>query len=190
MRPIFVVQVRAEPSVDAIRALRAWLKIGLRIYGLRCVEVQESKQQGRMKMVDMDMREFSASVIMPEDLHDGPRVEKIVKISKKETEKYTCAVLEFESGDQVYIWPGQARILNKAWGYSSAGWLGQELELSLGHYIDKKTGTEKETIDVRAVSPRKEIAAGNGSGTEVVASKPVSLRKEMDDDIPFAPEWR
>lgn len=33
MRPIFVVQVRAEPGVDAIRALRAWLKIGLRIYG-------------------------------------------------------------------------------------------------------------------------------------------------------------
>jgi hypothetical protein len=143
-----------------------------------------------MKM-GMDMREFSAGLITPEDLHDGPRVEKIVKISKKETEKYTCAVLEFESGDQVYIWPGQARILNKAWGYDSAGWLAQELELTLGHYVDKKTGTEKETIDVRAISPRKEMVAGkNGGGTEVVASKPVSLRREMDDDIPFMGEWR
>jgi hypothetical protein len=42
MRPIFVV--RAEPGVDAIRALRAWLKIGLRMFGLRCVEVREEPQ--------------------------------------------------------------------------------------------------------------------------------------------------
>jgi hypothetical protein len=117
-------------------------------------------------------------------LRDGPRVEKIVKISERETERYTCGVLEFESGDSVYLWNNQARILNKAWGYDSAGWLDQQLELSLGHYTDKKTDTEKETIDMRPISPKKEIAAGNGSGTTVVTSKPASLRSELDDEIP------
>jgi hypothetical protein len=28
-RPVYVVSVRAQPDVDEIRALRAWLKIGL-----------------------------------------------------------------------------------------------------------------------------------------------------------------
>jgi hypothetical protein len=95
----YLLTVRAEPGVDAMRSLRALLKAMLRTYGLRCVKIQESKQQGRMTM---DMRKYSAGVIRPEDLYDGPRVEKIIKISEKETERYTCAVLEFESGDQLY----------------------------------------------------------------------------------------
>ena len=194
-RPVYVLQVRAEPGVDATRALRAWLKIGLRMFGLRCLEVQESERQGRLKM-GIDMRKYSAGVVMPEDLRDGPRVEKIVKISEKETERYTCGVLEFESGDFVYLWNNQARILNKAWGYDSAGWLEQELELSLGHFIDKKTNTEKETIDMRPISPRK---TGNGAAPPASSTPskpsssggPVSLRSAVDDDsIPFAPEWR
>jgi hypothetical protein len=135
----------------------------------------------------MDMRKYSAGVIRPEDLYDGPRVEKIIKISEKETERYTCAVLKFESGDQLYAWNSQVRILNNAWGYDSAGWLGQELELSLGHYTDKKTNTEKENISVKPISPRKG-AAGNSGGAAVVASEPAeksSLRDEMSDEVPF-----
>jgi hypothetical protein len=40
-RPIFTLQVRPEPGVDAIRALRAALKNMLRRYGLRCLSVQQ-----------------------------------------------------------------------------------------------------------------------------------------------------
>lgn len=180
----YLLTVRAEPGVDAMRSLRALLKAMLRTYGLRCVKIQESKQQGRMTM---DMRKYSAGVIRLEDLYDGPRVEKIIKISEKETERYTCAVLEFESGDQLYLWNNQARILNNAWGYDSGDWLGQELELSLGHYTDKKTETEKENIIVKPISPRKG-AAGNSGGAAVVAIKPMekpSLRDKMLDEIPF-----
>ena len=110
----------------------------------------------------MDMRKYSAGVIRPEDLYDGPRVEKIINIFKHE--KHGCPVLEFESGDQFYCWSNQARILNKAWGYFSDDWLGQEVELSLGHYTDKKTDppTEKETIAVKAISPAKATAGNNG----------------------------
>jgi len=38
---MFALRVRAEPGVDAIRGLRAWLKRGLREYGLRCLEIQQ-----------------------------------------------------------------------------------------------------------------------------------------------------
>ena len=55
-RPVYVLQVRAEPGVDATRALRAWLKTGLQMYGLRCVEVREEPQ--------------TQEAIMPIDLTD------------------------------------------------------------------------------------------------------------------------
>jgi hypothetical protein len=136
----------------------------------------------------MDMRKYSSGVIRPEDLYQGPRVERIINIF--EHEKHGCAVLEFESGDQLFCWNNYARVLNKAWGYESENWLGQELELSLGHYTDKKTDppTEKETIVVRAVSPTKQDANG-GAPNKAIASGG-SLRSALDDDIPFAPEWR
>jgi hypothetical protein len=43
--PSFAVEVRAEPGVDAIRALRKWLKVGLRIYGLRCIYIAERQTE-------------------------------------------------------------------------------------------------------------------------------------------------
>jgi hypothetical protein len=136
----------------------------------------------------MDLRKYGAGVIRPEDLYDGPRVEKIIHTF--EHEKHGCLVLELESGDQFYCWKSYARILSKAWGYDSQDFIGQELEFSLGHYTDKKTDppTQKETIDVRPISPAK--TAQNGGA---VASKPpLSLSKtatprqdDMDDSIPF-----
>jgi hypothetical protein len=39
-RPSYLLTVRPEPGVDGIRALRAWLKRGLRDFGLRCEEVK------------------------------------------------------------------------------------------------------------------------------------------------------
>jgi hypothetical protein len=38
-RPIFVVRLRAEPDVNPIRALRAFLKTALRRFGLRCMSI-------------------------------------------------------------------------------------------------------------------------------------------------------
>ena len=42
-RPVFVVHVRAEPGVDVIRALRGWLKVGLRNFGLRCISINHGE---------------------------------------------------------------------------------------------------------------------------------------------------
>jgi hypothetical protein len=100
-------------------------------------------------------------------------------------------VFELESGDQFFCWANYVRILNRAWGYNSDDWLNQELELSLGHYTDRKTDppTEKETTVVRPLSPRK--AEAQNAGTLV--SKPLPPSKTapaadgraMDDEIPF-----
>jgi hypothetical protein len=42
-RPIFVIRLRAEPRVDAIRALRAFLKVALRRFGLRALTVDTER---------------------------------------------------------------------------------------------------------------------------------------------------
>jgi len=131
----------------------------------------------------MDMRKYSGGIIKPEDLHEGPRLEKIVEVS--ENEKHGCAVLLFESGDQLYCWNNYTRVLNKAWGYDSDNWIDQELELSLGHYTDKKTDTEKETVVIRAVSPAKPGAFDSAPSKAITSGKAAPPRNDMDDDIPF-----
>jgi hypothetical protein len=40
-RPIYLIELRPEPGVDPVLALRALLKISLRRFGLRCVAVHE-----------------------------------------------------------------------------------------------------------------------------------------------------
>ena len=51
-RPVFALRVRAEPGVDVIRSLRAWLKVGLKTFGLRCVSIEQLKQKDNT----MDMK--------------------------------------------------------------------------------------------------------------------------------------
>jgi hypothetical protein len=40
-RPTFTLRLEALPDVDAIKALRALLKVALRRYGLRCTGISE-----------------------------------------------------------------------------------------------------------------------------------------------------
>jgi hypothetical protein len=128
----------------------------------------------------MDMRKFNTGALRPVDLYDGPRVEKIVNVS--ESSKHDCAVLEFADGSQLFLWNNLARVLSRAWGYNSDDYLGQEVELSLDHYLDRKSDppTEKECIAIRAVSSPK-AATGNGG-----VPAPAAARKDsMNDDVPF-----
>ena len=39
-RPVFIVTLRAEKGVDAIRAMRGALKVLLRTFGLRCIRLE------------------------------------------------------------------------------------------------------------------------------------------------------
>jgi hypothetical protein len=40
-RPVFALKFRAEPGIDAIKALRTLLKVSLRRFGLRAVDAVE-----------------------------------------------------------------------------------------------------------------------------------------------------
>jgi hypothetical protein len=183
-RSVFVLRIRAEEGVDEIRALRVWLKRGLRDFGLVCVDVyRENNQRRRVKM---DMRKHSAGPIKPDDVRDGPRTEKIVHISVDQ--KYGHPVLELESGDTFNLNKTNSRILSKAWGYESDGWLQQEFELSLGSYKDWNTDPpeDKPTVTVKAISPAKPPEAQNGGGAVVPVPKSFPpQRDDMDDAIPF-----
>lgn len=43
-RPTFTVRLRPEPGVDAMRALRAALKVLLRRFGLKAIDIKEEEQ--------------------------------------------------------------------------------------------------------------------------------------------------
>jgi hypothetical protein len=43
-RPVFTVRLGPEPRVDAVRALRHALKVLLRRFGLRAIDVQQERE--------------------------------------------------------------------------------------------------------------------------------------------------
>jgi hypothetical protein len=195
-RPVYVLMVRAERGVDSVRALRAWLKIGLRTFGLRCVEVQESKHQGS---VEMDARKYASKYVRPDNVRDAVVRTRILNVF--EDERYGNLMLELETGSQFRLNDGNTNVLIKAWGHDTNGWIGEEkeIELFLGTYTDWKEDppVEKETVRVRAIPPAE--TAQNGStpaarplppSRTAAPGGPASLRGEMDDEIPFALEWR
>jgi hypothetical protein len=55
-RPVFALRVRAEPDTrDEIRRLRAWLKRGLRDFGLRCLDICEERGRRREVMAKINL---------------------------------------------------------------------------------------------------------------------------------------
>jgi hypothetical protein len=179
-RPVFCVHVQAEPGVDAIRNLRAWLKRGLREFGLRCVSIKEVKQK-ETNMVDV--RKYTTGFIRPEDLHDGSRQERIINVYI--SEKHDVPVLEFESGDQLLAWASIGRVLARGYGFETDNWRGHVVELSLGHYTNKD-GEEKETIVLKTITSRDGNAANGGPQRTDPAKLPMPSRKDdLDDEIPF-----
>ena len=172
---MFALRVRAEPGVDEVRSLRSWLKVGLRTFGLRCVSIEELKQKDNT----MDMKKYATSIILPEDLHDGPLQEVIINVYV--SDKHDVPVLVFKSGNELFAWPNIARVMARAYGYNSNDWVGHTIEMSLGNYVDKKTGETKENIVIKAISSRD----GNSNSGEVQRADPAKLAKALDDDLPF-----
>jgi hypothetical protein len=183
-RPIFVLRVRAEEGIDEIRALRAWLKIGLRTFGLRCVGIHKSKQQRRLTM---DMREYASTYIKPDHVRDGPIQTRIVNVFV--SEQYDRPVLELETGSQFTLNDGNTNTLIKAWGHNSDDWIGKELELLLGTWKDWRSDPpeDKETVKVRAISPAKTETGNSGAPNKppLPASRTASRPEDIDDAIPF-----
>jgi hypothetical protein len=176
--------MRAEGNSGAIiRNLRAWLKIGLRTFGLRCTSIEQLSQEANMA----DMKKYGAGIVKPDDVRDGPRTEKIVNVYV--SEKFDRPVLVLESGDEFMVNQTNARVLCRAYGFNSDDWVGHTVELSIGTYVDRQDGETKDTVMLKAISSRDDSGA-NGSQPSKPPAPPTSTllpakRDDMSDEIPF-----
>jgi hypothetical protein len=168
--------------LNEIRALRAWLKQGLRLFGLKCLKITPNEKEKTM----VDARKFASKYVKPDNVRDGPIQTRIVSVL--EDERYDRLLLELETGSQFALNDGNTNTLIKAWGHDTDTWIGRELQLELGTYKDWRADPpeQKETVRVRAISPAE---AQNGSAP---AAKPLPPSRvvappkvDMDDEIPF-----
>ena len=44
-RPVYVIELRPEPGIDPIPALRGLLKVTLRRFGMRCISARENIEE-------------------------------------------------------------------------------------------------------------------------------------------------
>jgi len=44
-RPVYVLELRPEPGINPVLALRALLKVTLRRFGMRCISARESSSE-------------------------------------------------------------------------------------------------------------------------------------------------
>jgi hypothetical protein len=131
----------------------------------------------------MDARKFASKFIKPDHVRDGSITTRIISVY--ESEQYARPVLELETGSEFTLNDGNTNTLIKAWGHETDAWIGQELELLLGFYQDRQTGTDKETVKVRAISER--LAPGTKGSSVLPPSRATTPKKnnDMDDEIPF-----
>jgi hypothetical protein len=181
-RATYLLTVRAEPGVDEVHALRALLKVMLRTYGLRCVGI--TPRDGE---TNMDARKYASAFVKPDNVRDGPIQTRIINVF--EQERFNRLALELETGSQFGLNDGNTNTLIKAWGHETDKWIGLEIELYLGSYKDwnEDPPTEKETVRVKALSPRPGVQ--NGGTPDNKPPLPPSLTaatsKDLDDEIPF-----
>jgi hypothetical protein len=144
----------------------------------------------------VDMRQYASTYVKPDNVREGPIQTRIVNVFV--SERLGRPVLELETGSQFTVNETNCNALIQAWGHDSDTWIGKDVELSLGTYQNWKTKTDDETVKVRAILPAKSAAGNSGAANKptlppsrtAAQGGPTSLRGEMDDDVPFAPEWR
>jgi hypothetical protein len=181
MRRTYLLKVRALPNVDEVRSLRAWLKQGLRVFGLRCVAITPTDEERTM-----DARKFASKYVKPDDVREGPIQTRIISIF--ESDRFDRPVLELETGSEFMLNDGNVNILIKAWGHETDTWIGREVQLELGTYKDWRADPpeDKETVRVRAMSPTTDAQNGPAPVSKPLPpSRVTPSSKEIDDNIPF-----
>jgi hypothetical protein len=191
---IFTVTFAATHD-DGIRALRGVLKLALRRFGLRAVDIREharvsrrrpaqvarktSAHARRQEKIIMDMRRYSGTpFIKPGDVNAGPLRVVIVGVTEG---KYGRPDLEFDDGSKLSVNATNNRTLVIAYGFESDDWINKEIELSLGEV--EYNGEMQETVMVKPISPPVERKPPppkpkGGSGAP-------GKRGDMDDEVPF-----
>ena len=108
------------------------------------------------------MRKYVGSTFLkPDDLREGTLA---VTIAAVEEGRYDKPNLTFDNGSKLSVNKTNSARLAKAYGYESADWIGQRVNLSLGE--TNYAGEPQETI---LITPIKRTS-----------------KSGMDDDIPFS----
>jgi hypothetical protein len=172
----------------------------------RGLRVPPRTPQDKRKANEMDMSKFVKRILTVADVKaSGPR---ILHIAKVEEGRYDKPVLVFDNGERLTLSETNNLILQGAYGPDSDHWTGKKVELAVGELTYNKKPVE--AIIVKPISPGltevERVAATTkladaerdehsierdsspaGNGRAVAAG---SRNSDMDDDIPFAPEWR
>jgi hypothetical protein len=196
----------AEPGVDAIRSLRALLKIAGRQLGLRAIDVCEHERAcvdpspRSHPTRELNMSAFSERVRSKEsgffkvaDLEGGKELTLTIDRLDEEMEIFNEMkdVLNFrETGKQFQLNQTTSEWLLDNLGDDPETYAGKKVTLYLGEYEfkkEKKLGIRLKLPGAPAPkppAPRSETtASGNGGGYDA-AAKP-SRGKDLDDEIPF-----
>jgi hypothetical protein len=133
----------------------------------------------------MDMRKYTSGFVLPDDVRDGPRVERIISVYI--SDKHQVPVLEFESGDQFLVWPSVGRPLSRAYGFDSDDWRGHTIELSLGPQYTDKNGVQKDSVLLTPISSRDSTSGASQRAEPSKLPAPANKHGKdgMEDEIPF-----
>jgi hypothetical protein len=211
MSAINLLALRSAASDrESLHALRATLKYAGR-RGLRAVYARElkshhqtniytspqalgvrvSKTSSAMTVVQMDMRQFKKPRFLKvDDVRNGPRQMRIAGVLQG---KYEKPDLVFENGDKLGLSATNIDTLAESYGWDSNSWTGHLVELSVG-----KGEFAGEEVDMVLLKPISKAEGENAEAAKEPAkkkapNKPPQLKAvggSMDDEIPFAPEWR
>jgi hypothetical protein len=182
-RPIFALTIRAEPGINAVRALRSWLKIGLRAFRLRCTTIEQRRN---------DMSQYSEKIARQKDSglyrvsdfqngSDGSReITHTIDYLMEDVQMFEreIDVLNFrDTGRQLQVNMTNGDTLIQLFGEDPEGWGGRQITLFLAPY--GKEG--KLGIRIKAAGSSAPSVPNN----EVKTSTRPPLKNQMDDEIPF-----
>jgi hypothetical protein len=198
--PAFVVELRAEPGVDAIRSLRALLKIAKRRLGLVAIDVREcalpahQDERALAQPGSPPMSAFSERIRSQQkgsyragDFERDTEITLTVSRLDEAMEMFGKRVdlLNFvETGKQLQLNLTTADWLLNNLGDDPANWEGQKVVLYLAEYtyegetklgirLKKPGAATTSTPTPRKTAPPPRSSAGNGN------------KPNLDDEIPF-----
>src|SRR5262249_23763305 len=186
---------RAEPGVDAIRSLRALLKVALRRFGLRAIVARETSAHAFVfsshpprstreipmsAFSDRIREELGGGLFKVSDFERGPqtftisRLLEAVRMFKKNVD--LLCFKETERQFQVNL--TNAKFLIDALGDDPETWTGKRVTLHLASF--EYEGETKQGVRIRLPDADDQSQRGDGS-VQVLPPR----KDDLDDSIPF-----
>jgi hypothetical protein len=205
------LQLQAEPDTDAIKAIRALLKVALRRFGLRCIDVREcapthvEDKRARALTMEDSMSAFSdrirgqkTGLFKVADFAGGREATLTIDHLEESVAMFDREIdlLHFrETKQQLSLNQTNSEFLLNALGDDPAKWAGQSIVLYLGTYTygDESGNTIKIKLRAEkqptASKPAPATTAKSGGDTTTTSTHSPDRKHngghDLDDEIPF-----